>query len=153
MRIGVAGSVLVLAGVLSGAGAHAGAIADEIDAELVGFLIVMPPGGLRVPPPTPAATAILEVPNEQGGPRVVFPVELDGRSSITAREHSTRGGELVVVEGVVQPGRLRVIQVRDVDVEQVRGRISRAAAPLSMPLGTDALVEIVLDGGPSSPMT
>lgn len=140
------------ASLLPGDWASAATSTDEIEAELIGFLVQLPPDGLRLPPAS-VVTAALEVPNEQGGPRVVFPVEFGARTEVTLRPSHVRGGELVVLEGVLYPGRLRVLHIRDVEVMEFRGRVSLPGGPLSLPPTTDQLVEVFLDGGASLPVS
>ena len=119
--------------------------AGEIEAELIGFLGQLPRDGLRLPLASPAV-ATLEVPNEQGGPRIVFPLEFTPRTGSSARAKHVRGGDLVVVEGVLHGGRMRVLQVRDVDIAEFKGRLSLPDGPVSLPLNADRLVDVLLDG-------
>ena len=67
--------VLVVALLLTGAVFSA----DEVEVELVGFLVSLPAGELRLPL-SGVTTARLEVPNEQGGSRVAFTVEFTTRT-------------------------------------------------------------------------
>ena len=142
----------MIASLLPGGWSSVATGSDEIEAELIGFLVHVPPGGLRLPPAS-VVTATLEVPNEQGGPRVVFPVEFGARTEVALRASHVRGGDLVVLEGVLSPGRLRVLHVREVDVAEFRGRVSLPAGPLSLPAATDQLVDVFLDGGASLPVS
>ena len=64
-----------------------------------------------------------------------------------------RGGDLVVLEGVLYPGRLRVLHVREVDVAEFRGRLSLPDGPLPLPPTADQLIDVRLDGGASLPVT
>jgi hypothetical protein len=145
VRIGLAASLIALASILAAAGIGEAPGAEEIDAELVGFLAQVPPGGLRLPP-LAASTAALEVPNEQGGPRTVFAVEFGPRTEVLLREKLLRGGELVALEGVLRPGRLRVRRISEVDVAEFRGRVSLPGGPLALPASGDRLLDVVLDG-------
>jgi hypothetical protein len=151
VRAWLAGSFLVIAGLLPGGWSSVATSSDEIEAELIGFLVQLPRDGLHLPPPSVVAAA-LEVPNEQGGPRVVFPVEFGARTEVTLRASHVRDGELVVLEGVLYPGRLRVLHVREVDVAEFRGRVSLPGGPLSLPPTTDQLVDVFLDGSPTLPV-
>jgi hypothetical protein len=109
---------------------------DEVEVELVGFLVNLPEGGMRLPL-AGVTTARLEVPNEQGGSRIVFTVEFT----------------LVVLEGVLGPGRLRVRRLHEVDIAEYGGRIALRDGPLDLPVVADRLVEIFLDGASSLPVT
>jgi hypothetical protein len=143
-RIRAAGPILVVACLLWSGWAPGARGADAIDAELIGFLAQIPRDGLRLPPPAPA-TATLEVPNEQGGPRIVFPLEFTPRTG-PGRARLVRPGDLVLLEGVIQGGRMRVTQVRDVEIAEFKGRLSLPDGPLSLPLAADRLVDVVLEG-------
>lgn len=143
-RTSVAGAFLVVACLL-GEGWETGARGDEIEAELIGFLAQLPRDGLRLPPAVPAM-ATLEVPNDQGGPRIVFPLAFTPRTGSAARASHVRAGDLVLLEGVLDGGRMRVLQVRDVDITEFNGRLSLPGGPVSLPLTTDRLVDVVLDG-------
>lgn len=141
----LAGSLLVIASLLAGgwwSGAHG---ADEIEAELVGFLAHLPRDGLRLPP-TSTATATLEVPNEQGGPRVVFPVAFSRQTGGTLRASQVRSGDLVLLQGVLREGRMHVLQIRDVEVAEFTGRVSLPDGPVTLPLAADRMVDVTLDG-------
>ena len=141
----LAGSLLMVTCLLPGGwGSDAGA-ADEIEAELVGFLVQLPRDGLRLPP-TSTATATLEVPNELGGPRVVFPVEFNRQTGGTFRASHVRSGDLVVLQGVLRGARMLVLQIRDVDVAEFKGRLSLPDGPVALPLTADRLVDVLLDG-------
>lgn len=127
--------------------------ADEIEAELIGFLTQLPRDGLRLPPAS-AVAAALEVPNEQGGSRLVFPVEFGRRTEVGLRANPLlRGGELVVLEGVLGKGRLRVLQIRDVEVAEFKGRVSLPGGPLSLPPTTDQLIDVFLEGASTLPVS
>jgi hypothetical protein len=152
MRLRRAASMLALAALLAATMVGGAPGSDEIDAELVGFLAQLPPGGLRLPPAA-IATAALEVPNEQGGPRIVFAVEFGPRTDVALRENAVRNGELVVIEGVLRPGRLRVRRIGDVDVVEFRGRAALPAGPLALPASADRLLDVVLDGASSLAVT
>ena len=147
-RTALAGSILALASLAVGTALGA----DEIDAELIGFLVQLPPGGLRLPPAA-MTTVTLEVPNEQGGPRVAFAVEFGPRTEIDLRDNLLRNGALVMLEGALHPGRLRVRRVSDVDVAEVRGRVALPAGPLDLPAPADRLLGIILDGAPGLTVT
>jgi hypothetical protein len=126
--------------------------ADEIEVELVGFLGTLPEGGLRLPLSS-RTIARLEVPNEQGGARIAFAVELTPHTEFPGDAVRFRGDQLVVMEGVLQPGRLRVLRVREVDVLEFSGRVALRDGSLELPVAADRLVEIVLDGASSLPVT
>jgi hypothetical protein len=132
------------------AAAPAGA-ADEIEVELVGFLGKLPEGGLRLPL-SGGTLARLEVPDEQGGARTAFTVELTPRTEFSGDARRVRGDQLVVMEGVLQPGRLRVLRVREIDVAEYSGRVSLRQGPLELPVASDRLVEVFLDGASSLPI-
>ena len=137
------GPVLIAACLLASGWGPGTARAND-EAELIGFLSQLPRDGLRLPPAAPVA-ATLEVPNEQGGPRIVFPVEFTPRTASAARKH-VRVGDLVALEGLLQGGQLRVLQVRDVDVTEFSGRLSLPDGPVTLPVPADRLVDVVLDG-------
>jgi hypothetical protein len=144
-RAAAAGGALVLAGALLGLGAAAAQGPGEVEAQLVGFVARLPAGRLTLPPAEPA-TARLEVPNEQGGERLVFTVELTPRTQVFSRTRTLRDGELVALEGVVQRGRLRVERIREVDVVEFPGRVALREGALALPVAADRLVAVVLDG-------
>ncbi len=152
MRTRLIASAFVLASLLPGLWWSAASSTDEIEAELIGFLIQLPRDGLRLPPAS-ALMAAVEVPNEQGGPRLVFPVEFGARTEVALRAKHLRGGELVVLEGVLGKGRMRVLQIRDVEVAEFRGRVSLPSGPLSLPPTTDQLIDVFLDGAPTLPVS
>jgi hypothetical protein len=141
-----------MASLLSGSWGRAAGTSDEIDAELIGFLVRLPRDGMSLPPASPV-TAAVEVPNEQGGPRLTFPVEFGARTEVVLRVGHLRDGDLVVLEGVLGKDRLRVRQVRDVDVAELRGRLSLPRGPLSIAPATDQLIDVFLDGGPTLPVS
>lgn len=140
----VAGSVLVV-GLFAGTWGSGARGADEIEAELTGFLVQLPREGLRLPPAS-TATATLEVPNEAGGPRVIFPIEFTRRTGGSLRASHLRNGDLVALQGVLRGGRMQVLQIREVDVAELTGRLSLPDGPLALPLAADRLVDVVLDG-------
>jgi hypothetical protein len=140
--------VLVVACLL----AAPGTAADPIEVELVGFLGRLPEGGLRLPL-SHGATARLEVPSEQGGPRTAFTVELTTRTEFSRSAGRLRGDQLVIVEGVLQPGGLRALHVREIDVAEYSGRVSLQEGPLELPVTADRLVEIFLDGASRLPVS
>jgi hypothetical protein len=152
VRTRLIGSALAVAILLPGVWGNAARSADEVEAELVGFLSQLPREGLRLPPAS-AVRAMLEVPNEQGGPRLLFPLEFGARTEITLRANHLRGGELVVVEGVVAQGRLRVLQIRDVEVAEFKGRVSLPAGPLALPAPEDQLIDVLLEGASTLPVS
>lgn len=124
---------------------------DEVAVELVGFLSGLPTGGLAVPPPRTAA-ARLEVPNEQGGPRSVFTVELTPGTAGRLPAGRAREGQLVVIDGTLARDRLRARAVGDVDVDRVAGRVALPEGILALPVASDRLVAVRLDGSPSMPL-
>lgn len=126
--------------------------ADEVEVELVGFLGNLPAAGVRLPL-SGATTARLEVPNEQGGARVTFTLEFTPRTEF-ARETGRLGNDqLVVVEGVLGPGRLWVRRLHEVDIAEYAGRLALRDGPLDLPVAADRLVDIVLDGATTLPVT
>ena len=98
-------------------------------------------------------TARLEVPNEQGGSRIAFTVEFTPRTEFARDAGRIRNDQLVVLEGVLGPGRLRVRRLHEVDIAEYGGRIALRDGPLDLPVVADRLVEIFLDGAPSLPVT
>jgi hypothetical protein len=148
VRIRLIRSVFVAVSLLPAVWGGAARTSDEVEAELVGFLVGLPRDGLRLPPAA-AVMASLEVPNELGGPRLVFPVEFGVRTEVTLRVNPLRGGELVILEGVLGKGRMRVLQIRDVEVAEFEGRVSLPGGPLALPTATDQPVDIFLDGAPT----
>jgi hypothetical protein len=141
-------AVLFVALSLSGAAFSA----DEVEVELVGFLGNLPPGGARLPL-SGATTARLEVPNEQGGARVAFTLEFTPRTEFARDAERLRNDQLVVVEGVLGPGRLWVRRIHEVDVAEYAGRLALRDGSLDLPVAADRLVEIVLDGAATLPVT
>jgi hypothetical protein len=135
----------VAAALLAGGWSAGAGGSDEIEAELVGFVAQLPRDGLRLPPASPTA-AILEVPNEQGGPRIVFPVEFGRQTGGTLRASHVRSGDLVLLQGVLRGGRLHVLQIRDVDVAEFKGRVALPDGPVALPVAADRLVDVMLDG-------
>ena len=148
----LAAAVLVVTFLVAGTCRPAAGSADDVEVELVGFLGKLPEGGLRLPLSS-RMTARFEVPNEQGGARVAFTVEFTPRSEFSRDAVRVRGDQLVVLEGVLQPDRLQVLRVREVDVAEYSGRLSLREGPLALPLSTDHLVEVFLDGAPNLPVT
>jgi hypothetical protein len=140
----------VLAAALSLSGAALAA--DEVEVELIGFLGNLPPGGVRLPL-SGVTTARLEVPNEQGGARVAFTLEFTPRTEFARDAGRMRNDQLVVVEGVLGPGRLWVRRIHEVDIAEYVGRLALRDGPLALPVITDRLVEIVLDGATTLPVT
>jgi hypothetical protein len=126
--------------------------ADEVEVELVGFLSSLPTGGVRLPL-SGATTARLEVPNEQGGSRVAFTVEFTPRTEFARDAGRLRDDQLVVVEGVLGPGRLWVRRIHEVDIAEYAGRLALRDGPLDLPVPTDRLVEILLEGATTIPVT
>jgi hypothetical protein len=80
-------------------------------------------------------------------------VEFGPRTDVALRENAVRNGELVVIEGVLRPGRLRVRRIGDVDVVEFRGRAALPAGPLALPASADRLLDVVLDGASSLAVT
>jgi hypothetical protein len=126
--------------------------AHEVEVELVGFLGTLPEGGLRLPL-SRGTMARLEVPNEQGGARTAFTVELTPRTEFSRDAGRVRDDQLIVMEGVLQPGGLRVLRVREIDVAEYSGRVSLREGFLELPVATDRLIEIFLDGASRLPVT
>ena len=126
--------------------------ADEVEVELVGFLGTSVEGGLRLPL-SGATIARLEVPNEQGGARIAFTVELTPRTEFSRGSGRVRADQLVVMEGVLVEDRLRVVRVSEVDVAEYSGRVSLREGSLELPVAVDRLVEIFLDGASRLPVT
>jgi hypothetical protein len=126
--------------------------ADEVEVELVGFLGSLPAGEVRLPL-AGVATARLEVPNEQGGARVAFTVEFTPRTEFARDAGRLRNDQLVVVEGVLGPGRLWVRRIHEVDIAEYGGRLALRDGPLNLPVVADCLIEIVLDGATTLPVT
>lgn len=125
---------------------------DEVEVELIGFLGRLPEGGLRLPLSS-GTVARLEVPNEQGGARIAFTVELTPRTEFARGAGRVRGDQLVVMEGVLREGRLRVLRLSEIDVAEYSGRVSLREGTLDLPVAADRLVEIFLDGASSLPVT
>ena len=140
--------VLVVALLLTGAVFSA----DEVEVELVGFLVSLPAGELRLPL-SGVTTARLEVPNEQGGSRVAFTVEFTTRTEFARDSGRLRDDQLVVLAGVLRPGRLWVRRVHEVDIAEYTGRLALRGDPLDLPVTTDRLVEVFLDGATTLPLT
>ena len=126
--------------------------ADEVEVELVGFLSNLPDEGVRLPP-AGVTTARLEVPNEQGGSRIAFTVEFTPRTEFARDAGRLRNDQLVVLEGVLGPGRLWVRRIHEVDIAEYGGRIGLRDGPLDLPVVADRLVEIFLDGASTLPVT
>jgi hypothetical protein len=140
----------VLTAALSlGGAAFAG---DEVEVELIGFLGNLPQGGVRLPL-SGVTTARLEVPNEQGGARVAFTVEFTPRTEFARDAGRFRDDQLVVVEGVLGLGRLWVRRIHEVDIAEYVGYLALRDGPLDLPVTTDRLVEILLDGTTTIPVT
>ena len=136
----------LIAVVLAAALSLAGAVfsADEVEVELVGFLGNLPQGGVGLPL-SGVTTARIEVPNEQGGARVAFTLEVTPRTEFARDAGRMRNDQLVVVEGVLGPGRLWVRRIHEVDIAEYAGRLALRDGPLDLPVTTDRLVEIFLD--------
>jgi len=141
---------VVLAAALSLSGAALAA--DEVEVELVGFLGNLPQGGVGLPL-SGVTTARIEVPNEQGGARVAFTLEFTPRTEFARDAGRMRNDQLVVVEGVLGPGRLWVRRIHEVDIAEYVGRLALRDGPLDLPVVADRLVEIVLDGATTLPVT
>lgn len=116
------------------------AVADEIEVQLVGFLVHLrsPGGGVRL--------AELDVPNEQGGARVGFEIEITPRTSLAVAGGRLRPGELVVLEGWLAAGRVRAHRIVDVRVVELPGRFLLPDGRLALPLADDRLVQFAVDG-------
>src|SRR4029450_7042790 len=84
----------------------------------------------------------LEVPNEQGGSRIAFTVEFTPRTEFARDAGRIGNDQLVVLEGVLGPGRLRVRRLHEVDIAEYGGRIALRDGPLDLPVVADRLVEI-----------
>lgn len=143
-------SVALLTGGLINAWGPATASAQEIEVDLVGFLVLG--AGERLPP-SGEATARLEVPNDQGGARVIVPVELTRRTEMALPGGTARSGQLVRVEGVIHQGRVRILHLRDVQVIEYAARMSLPDGPLALPVADDRIVEIVLEGSSTLAVT
>lgn len=115
------------------------AAADEVEVELVGFLVQAPE--LR-----------LEVPNEQGGPRTVFPITMTSRTVVALPGGKARDGQLVVLEGVLEDQRVGARRLREARVVEYTGRLSLSDGPLTLPVPTDQRVTVFLDGSPGVPV-
>ena len=137
----IAGAVVSVGILAATAWGAATAGAQEIEVNLVGFL-VLPAAGRPVP--SGEATGRLEVPNEQGGARLIFPVEITRGTEVAGR--TARSGQLVMVEGVLHEGRVRILRLRDVQVIEYAARISLPEGPLVLPVAADRIVEVVLEG-------
>lgn len=124
---------------------------SEIDVELVGFLVGLPEAGIRLPPQD-VVTARLEVPNQQGGARIVFPVEFTARTEVGLPAGRARQGQLVVLQGVLRQHRVRALRVQEVDVVEYTARMSLPDGPLALPVAADRVVEVVLDGASRLPV-
>jgi hypothetical protein len=144
----------LIAAVLTVALSLAGAVfsADEVEVELVGFLGNLPAGEVRLPL-SGVTPARLEVPNEQGGSRVTFTVEFTTRTEFARDASRLRDDQLVVLEGVLRPGRLWVRRIHEVDIAEYAGRLALRDGPLDLPVTTDRVVEIFLDGATILPVT
>lgn len=117
------------------------AAADEIEVQLVGFLVEV-----RGP------DATLEVPNEQGGPRVTFRIEITPGASIHVTGGRLRSGELVVLDGLLAARRIRAHRVADVQVVELNGRFMLAEGSIALPVASDRLVQLAVDGS-TAPLT
>jgi hypothetical protein len=137
--------------VSAGPPAVAAGAADDVEVELVGFLGRLPDGGAR-PLPAEGTITRFEVPNEQGGARQVFMVEFTGRTELGPDTGRLRGGQLVILQGVLQGDRLRIVRIRDIDVAEYGGRVSLPGGPLALPVAVDRTVNVHLDGAPSLPV-
>lgn len=153
-RTGLLCSILTL-GVLAGDPAWAAPTAgdDDVEVELVGFLVYLPePGGREGGggTPSPGVTAArLEVPNQQGGARVVFSVEFTARTEVALPGGRARPGEVVVLDGALHRGRIRALRVREVRIVELAGRLSLPDGPLVLPVVADRIVDVALDGAPT----
>jgi hypothetical protein len=136
-------SVALLTGGLINAWGPTATSAQEIEVDLVGFLVLA--AGERLPP-SGEATARLEVPNDQGGARLIFPVEFTRRTEMALPGGTARSGQLVRVEGVIHQGRVRILRLRDVQVIEYGARMSLPGGPLALPVADDRIVEVVLEG-------
>jgi hypothetical protein len=125
--------------------------ADDVEVELVGFLGRLPGGGERSRPAEGTITPF-EVPNEQGGARQVFMVEFTARTELGPDPGRLRAGQLVILQGVLQSDRLRIMRVREIDVAEYGGRVSLPDGPLALPVTADRTVNVHLDGAPSLPV-
>lgn len=137
---------------LAGSGGVAPSRADDVEVELVGFLGKLPESGSPLVPPG-GTTTRFEVPNEQGGARQVFTVEFTARTDLGGDTGRVRSGQLVILQGVLQRDRLRVLRIREIDVAEYRGRVSLPQGPLALPVAADRTVDVYLDGGPNLAVT
>src|SRR4030095_15390759 len=112
----------------------AGAVfsADEVEVELVGFLGNLPAGEVRLPL-SGVTTARLEGPREQRGSGCAFTVEFTTRTEFARDAGRFRDGQLVVLEGVLRPGRLWVRRIHEVDIAEYAGRLAPRDGPLDLP--------------------
>lgn len=117
------------------------AVADEIEVQLVGFLVQLP-----------GQDALLEVPNEQGGPRVTFEIEITPSTSIRVTGGRLRSGELVVLDGLLAARRIRAHRVADVQVVELNGRFMLVEGSIALPVASDRLVQLAVDGS-TAPLT
>jgi len=141
-------SLLLLCAVAVGAGP---ALADEVEVELVGFLAGLPEPGLRLPLETVVA-AELEVPDEQGGRRLRFKVELTPRTEVRLRGARARNDQLVQLEGFLRQASLLVRTLGDVQLSEFTGRVSLPDRILALPVATDRMLTVFLDGSPNLPV-
>ncbi len=141
----------VLVAVLLVAGPCASSAAEQIDVELVGFLVRLPAGGLLLPPASPS-TARLEVPNPQGGSRITFTVEFAPRTEVVLTGGRARDGQLVMLDGYLHGERIRAHSVREIDGTEVTGRLSLRGGPLTLPVQSDRVVDVFLDGALTMPV-
>ena len=119
------------------------ASAQEIEVDLSGFLVL--PAGERLAPFV-EATARLEVPNDQGGARLIFPLEFTRRTEVALPGGVARSGQLVTVEGVLHEGRVRILRLREVQVIEYAARMSLPGGPIILPVPADRVVEVLLEG-------
>jgi len=149
---GKTASVAAVLLLLAGACWVAPGSADDVEVELVGFLGRLPDGGPRLAP-AGGTTTRFEVPNEQGGARQVFTVEFTPRTELGPDTGRLRSGQLVILEGVLQRDRLRIMRIREIDVAEYSGRVSLPQGSLALPVTADRTVAVFLDGAPNLPVT
>jgi hypothetical protein len=123
--------------------AGAAPAADEIEVQLVGFLVA--PAEARTPA-TGTALAGLDVPNEQGGARIFFHVEITRATTVALPGGRPRFGELVVLSGLLATGRVRAHRIAEIDVVELSGRVRLGDGVLDLPVARDRLLDVYLDG-------
>jgi len=80
-------------------------------------------------------------------------VEFTGRTDFGPDTERVRSGQLVILQGVLQRDRVRVLRIREIDVAEYRGRVSLPQGPLALPVAADRTVDVYLDGGSNLAVT